>query len=82
MDSQQITGSRAQRYAKTNKKTTNDTPKKKPKAKKGITTLIILSVIAFFIAGTVIGYAIVGDGNAADVFRLETWAHLYNLIFG
>lgn len=82
MDSQQITSSRTQRYAKTNKKTTNDKPKKTPKAKKGVTAIIVLSVVVCFIIGTVIGYAIVGDGNALDVFRLETWVHLYNLIFG
>lgn len=82
MESRQITSSRAEKYAKTNKKASNDKPKKTSKANKGLRTLIILSVIAIFIVGTVIGYSIVGEGEISDVFRLETWIHLYKLVFG
>lgn len=82
MDSQQITGSRAQKYAKQSKNS-NDKPKKtsNPK-KKYMTTLIVLSLIVCFILGTMIGYSLVGGGDVADVFNMETWVHLFNLIFG
>ena len=31
--------------------------------------------------GLTIGYATLGGGEASDVFQIETWRHLYNLVF-
>jgi len=41
-------------------------------------TLIILA----FIGGSMIGYGVIGDQNPTDVLKLETWTHLYQLVFG
>lgn len=32
-------------------------------------------------AGLVIGYVYIGGSDAADVTRLSTWKHLYDLVF-
>ncbi|HYE67361.1 MAG TPA: DNA-directed RNA polymerase subunit beta, partial [Anaerovoracaceae bacterium] len=39
-----------------------------------------LCLAALFI-GLTIGYATIGGGSAGDVFRFETWKHLYDLVF-
>lgn len=39
--------------------------------------LIVISlVIILFVAGTMIGYGVVGGGNAKDVFKEDIWAHI------
>lgn len=85
MDSGQITNSRAQKYGKTNKKSSDDNNKKPSKTnskRRYSTTVIVFSIIIIFIVGTMIGYGLIGGGNALDLFRLETWSHLYKLVFG
>ncbi|MEX2415920.1 MAG: DNA-directed RNA polymerase subunit beta [Paenibacillaceae bacterium] len=39
-----------------------------------------LCVVALFV-GLTIGYATIGGGEASDVFQIDTWKHLYNLVF-
>lgn len=39
-----------------------------------------LCVAALFI-GLTIGYATIGGGESSDVFKFETWRHLYDLVF-
>lgn len=39
-----------------------------------------LCLAALFI-GLTIGYATIGGGSAGDVFKFETWKHLYDLVF-
>lgn len=39
-----------------------------------------LCVAALFI-GLTVGYATIGGGDSSDVFKFETWKHLYNLVF-
>lgn len=39
-----------------------------------------LCLIALFI-GLTIGYATIGGGEASAVFKIDTWKHLYNLVF-
>ena len=39
-----------------------------------------LCIAALFI-GLSIGYATIGGGSAGDVFKFETWKHLYDLVF-
>jgi hypothetical protein len=34
------------------------------------------------LAGLITGYSIIGNGSALDVFDLETWKHMYDLVFG
>ena len=52
---------------------------------------IILSIIRFLLipalclaalfVGLTIGYATIGGGEASDVFKFDTWKHLYDLVF-
>ncbi|GGC78565.1 DNA-directed RNA polymerase subunit beta [Enterococcus sp. DIV0242_7C1] len=39
--------------------------------------LVVISlVIILFVAGTMIGYGVIGGGNPKDVFKEEIWAHI------
>ncbi|KUP04135.1 hydroxymyristoyl-ACP dehydratase [Bacillus coahuilensis p1.1.43] len=33
-------------------------------------------------AGLMVGYGVMGGGNAADVFQKETWTHIIDLVKG
>lgn len=37
--------------------------------------------LAALAIGLTIGYSTIGGGSAGDVFKLDTWKHLYNLVF-
>lgn len=41
--------------------------------------IIVLMVISV-VVGAVIGYSVVGDGDAGDVFNKETWTHISDLV--
>ena len=42
----------------------------------GVGVLLVL----FFAIGLLIGYGPIGGGNALDVFRWETWQHIFDFI--
>lgn len=79
-------GSRAVKYGRANTKV-ETSPKptssknKKAKPKKN---LLLYSAIALvlFLLGSMIGYGYLGGRNAFEVFNINTWLHMYNLIFG
>lgn len=50
------------------------------KAKPAI-TISLLFVLALFL-GLITGYGIIGGGSILDVFNLDTWTHVYKLVFG
>lgn len=37
--------------------------------------------LAALAIGLTIGYSTMGGGDASDVFKFETWKHLYDLVF-
>jgi DNA-directed RNA polymerase subunit beta len=37
-------------------------------------------LIIFLLLGMLFGYGVLGDGNAFDVLKRDTWTHIYNLI--
>lgn len=41
--------------------------------------VIILSLVSVAL-GTVVGYSVIGEGEAADVFNKETWFHIIDFI--
>ncbi|WP_153730387.1 DNA-directed RNA polymerase subunit beta [Sporosarcina obsidiansis] len=43
--------------------------------------LLALLVIAA-ILGAVIGFSVIGDGSAGDVFHKETWQHIFDIMNG
>lgn len=38
--------------------------------------VVIALVIILFVAGTMIGYGMIGGGNPTDVFKEEIWTHI------
>lgn len=45
--------------------------------------LILLVLIALAAAlGAVVGFSIIGDGSAEDVFKKETWQHIFDIMNG
>lgn len=43
--------------------------------------LIPLLCLGALVIGLTVGYAYFGGQDAADVFRVSTWKHLYDLVF-
>lgn len=41
-----------------------------------VAALIVLMVII----GALIGYSVIGSGNAVDVFRISTWTHIVDIV--
>lgn len=72
--------------AKSSAKASTAKQKKSPKKKRSVWKTIrwfvipILFVIAL-ITGLVLGYSYIGGEEASDVFQVETWKHLVDLIF-
>lgn len=42
--------------------------------------LLIVSCVVFLIAGAMVGFSVVGNGKALDVFKPTTWTHIQDLI--
>jgi len=43
--------------------------------------LIPAACVAALIVGLAIGYVVLGDQPLSDVFEVETWKHMYDLVF-
>ena len=46
-----------------------------------VVTFIVLLLIVIF-AGLSVGYSVLGGGDAADVFKTETWTHIFDIMNG
>ncbi|WP_127581153.1 DNA-directed RNA polymerase subunit beta [Paenibacillus koleovorans] len=44
--------------------------------------LVPVLCVAALIVGVVVGYSYIGGRESSDVWQLETWKHLFNLVFG
>ncbi|WP_224752696.1 DNA-directed RNA polymerase subunit beta [Metabacillus arenae] len=42
--------------------------------------LVILFMAIALVVGAVIGYSVIGDGNAVDTLKKETWQHVIDLV--
>ena len=42
--------------------------------------LFILLLAGSLVLGAIIGFAGIGNGNAADVFKAETWQHIIDIV--
>ncbi len=42
--------------------------------------LVILGAILLFIAGTMVGYGIIGDGSPFKVFSPSLWNHIFDFM--
>lgn len=45
--------------------------------------LIIFAVLTALslAAGAMVGYGVIGDGEPMDALKIETWKHIYDIIF-
>lgn len=46
-----------------------------------IVVVLVLCAVAL-VGGLMIGYGIIGDGNATEALEMETWRHILDLIEG
>lgn len=44
--------------------------------------IVPLLFVLAFIGGLYTGYVVLGKGSADDVFKLTTWTHMYDLVYG
>ncbi|KOS60786.1 DNA-directed RNA polymerase subunit beta [Lysinibacillus agricola] len=44
--------------------------------------LIIVLVVVAAILGAMFGYSVIGQGKAMDVFKPETWRHIFDIMNG
>lgn len=44
--------------------------------------LVLVLLMITIIIGTLIGYSVIGDGTPSDLFRVETWTHITDIIQG
>ncbi|MEB2300669.1 DNA-directed RNA polymerase subunit beta [Lysinibacillus xylanilyticus] len=44
--------------------------------------LIIILVVVAAVLGAMIGYSVIGQGKAMDVFKPETWQHIFDIMNG
>src|SRR4051794_36756889 len=42
--------------------------------------LLLVLTVGFMVAGTAVGYSLLGDGNAGDVLKQTTWTHILDLV--
>ncbi len=57
--------------------------KKKTDENRARRRLIIAGLIVlFFLIGLPIGYGLLGDSSALDIYKPSTWKHMFDLIFG
>lgn len=43
--------------------------------------LIVTCLFLSIILGLMVGYSVLGDGSPLDVLKIETWKHIYDLVF-
>ncbi|MGE7622068.1 DNA-directed RNA polymerase subunit beta [Viridibacillus sp. NPDC096237] len=46
-----------------------------------ILVVVILLVIAA-VSGAMIGYSVIGEGDALDTFKISTWRHIFDIMNG
>lgn len=68
-------------------KENNASVKKRAKRRGGMPLLLKIMLVPFLLfiallAGLITGYSVVGNGSALDVFDINTWKHMYDLVFG
>ncbi|ALS76273.1 hypothetical protein AUC31_14180 [Planococcus rifietoensis] len=44
--------------------------------------LVIALLVVMAALGAMIGYGVIGDGNAGDALKWETWQHIFDIMRG
>lgn len=42
--------------------------------------IVLVLILVFFFIGAMIGYGVIGDGKPTDVFKKDTWSHIFDII--
>jgi hypothetical protein len=42
--------------------------------------LLFVAIIVSVVIGAAIGYSVIGNGDVSDVFKMDTWTHIMDLI--
>ena len=42
--------------------------------------IVLLLIVLCVVAGLMVGYGVIGEGNPTDVLKWETWQHILDLI--
>ncbi len=42
--------------------------------------IVIVLLAICIIGGAAFGYGVIGEGNATDIFKKETWSHIIDLV--
>ncbi len=60
------------------------TDQKKEKDENRVRRRLIIAGLIFlaFLIGLPIGYGLLGDSSALDIYKPATWKHMFDLIFG
>lgn len=43
--------------------------------------IVVFLLAGSLVAGTMVGYGVVGKGKPMDVFHKKTWEHIYNIVY-
>lgn len=44
--------------------------------------LVLALIVAMAALGAMVGYGVLGDGNAGDALKWETWQHIFDIMRG
>ncbi|WP_237262323.1 DNA-directed RNA polymerase subunit beta [Sporosarcina ureae] len=44
--------------------------------------IVLVLLVLAAIAGTMVGFSVIGDGSVGDVFKKETWTHIFDIMNG
>lgn len=42
--------------------------------------IVVIALVASLLAGVVVGYGVIGDGNPMDALKKSTWTHIIDLV--
>lgn len=42
--------------------------------------IVLLLAVVALVLGLMVGYGVIGDGNATEVLRKETWQHIIDIV--
>jgi len=44
--------------------------------------IVLVLVVAAAALGSMFGFSVIGEGNAMDIFKRETWQHIFDIMNG
>ena len=44
--------------------------------------IVLVMLVVAILAGAMIGYSVLGNGSAMDIFQKETWTHIWDIMSG